>query len=182
VSATPFNNWEEAMKRLGVMLAVSAFGLALLPGSAVSQQKSFKDQLVGTWTLVSWEQTRADGSKNLRFGASPKGINTYDANGNFSLIIMRPDLPKIASGDPEKLTPEEAQALGKGSIAYYGTYTVNEADKTINLNLHATTLVNQVGMEQKRVVTSINANEMKYRNPTSVVGGAQIELVWKRGQ
>jgi hypothetical protein len=32
--------------------AVTALGLALLPSSAVSQQKPLKDQLVGTWTLV----------------------------------------------------------------------------------------------------------------------------------
>lgn len=170
------------MKRIGIIFAVSACALALLPGSAISQQKSLKDQIVGTWTLVSWEQTRADGSKNQRFGTTPKGINTYDSNGHFSLIIMRPDLPKLAAGDPEKPTPEEAQAIARGAIAYYGTYTVNDADKTINLKLDATTLPNQVGMDQKRVVTSINGNEMKYRNPTSVVSGAQIELVWKRAQ
>jgi Lipocalin-like domain len=169
------------MKRLGIMFAVSAFALAILPGSAVSQQKGLKDQIVGTWTLVSWEATRKDGTKNQRFGTNPKGVNTYDANGNFSLIIMRPDLPKIAAGDPEKPTPEEAQAIAKGAIAYYGTYTVNESDKTVSLKIGATTLVNQIGMEQKRVITSISADEMKYRNPTSTTGG-QIELVWKRAK
>jgi hypothetical protein len=162
--------------------AVTALGLTMLPGIAGAQQKSLKDEIVGTWTLVSWEQTRADGSKNQRFGTNPKGMNTYDANGNFSLIIMRPDLPKIAASDPEKVTPEEGQAISRGAIAYFGTYTVDEADKVINLKINATTLQNQVGMEQKRVITSINANEMKYRNSTSVVSGAQIELVWKRAQ
>jgi len=33
--------------------ALMALGLALLPSSAISQQKSLKEQLVGTWTLVS---------------------------------------------------------------------------------------------------------------------------------
>ena len=169
------------MKRLGIMFAISAFAFALMPGSAVSQQKSLKDQLIGTWTLVSWEQTRKDGSKNHRFGTTPKGVNTFDANGNFTLIIMRPDLPKIAAGDPEKPTPEEAQAVARGAIAYFGTYTVNESDKTVSLKIDATTLVNQIGMEQKRLITSISANELKYRNPTALMG-AQIELVWKRAQ
>jgi Lipocalin-like domain len=108
--------------RLSTIIALGL--LALLPGSAVSQQKTLKDQLVGTWTLVSWEQTRADGSKFQRFGANPKGVNTFDANGNFSLIIMRPDLPRIASGDPMKVTPEDGQAIARGAIAYFGTYTV----------------------------------------------------------
>jgi hypothetical protein len=40
------------------------------------------------------------------------------------------DLPKIASNDPMKTTPEENKALMEGSIAYYGTYTVNESERS----------------------------------------------------
>jgi hypothetical protein len=160
---------------------ITTLGLALLPGSAVAQQKSLKDQIVGTWTLVSWAQTLKDGSKNNRFGSDPKGVNTFSADGHFTLIIMRSDLPKISSGNPEKPTPDEAQALTRGSIAYFGTYTVDEATKTVNEHIDATTLVNQLAMEQKRVVTSISAEEMKYSNPVSVLGG-NIELGWKRAK
>src|SRR4030095_11049614 len=42
--------------------AVTALALAM-PGSALGQQKSLKDQLVGTSTLTNWEQPRPDGSK-----------------------------------------------------------------------------------------------------------------------
>ena len=115
------------------------------------------------------------------FGSNPKGINTFDAKENFSLIIMRPDIPKISAGDPEKPTAEEAAAIAKGAIAYFGTYTVNESDRSIRLKLTATTLANQLGVEQKRAVMSINAKEMKYTNPVSVRGG-NIEVVWKRAQ
>ena len=31
---------------------IAALGLAILPGGATAQQKSLKDQIVGTWTLV----------------------------------------------------------------------------------------------------------------------------------
>jgi hypothetical protein len=41
---------------------VAAFGLALLPSGGVAQQKTLKDQLVGTWTLVSTTTTRPDGT------------------------------------------------------------------------------------------------------------------------
>ncbi len=157
------------------LLLSTILGFALLSGGATAQQKSLKDQIVGTWMLVSWEQTLKDGSKNHRFGTNPKGVNTYTADGHFTLIIMRPDLPKISSGNPEKLTPDEAQALASGSIAYFGTYTVDESTKTVSLKIEATTLVNQLGMEQKRVVASITADEMRYGNPVSVLGG-NIEL------
>ena len=44
---------------------LTAFGLALLTGSALSEQKSLKDQLVGTWDLTSWERTSPDGTRSL---------------------------------------------------------------------------------------------------------------------
>jgi hypothetical protein len=79
------------------------------------------------------------------------------------------------------VTAEEAQAITKGSIGYFGTYTIDEEDKTLSLHLEGTSLVNQLGIEQKRVITSIGAEELKYRNPTAV-GGGQLEVVWKRAK
>jgi hypothetical protein len=86
----------------------------------------------------------------------------------------------VASNDRVKPTPEEAMAIAKGAIAYYGTYTVNEADKSLTLNLEATTYTNQMGMaSQKRIITAISADELKYQNPTSTSGG-QIQVALKR--
>jgi hypothetical protein len=42
--------------------AIAALGLALLPISATAQQKTLKDQLVGTWSFVSSTGKLADGS------------------------------------------------------------------------------------------------------------------------
>ena len=48
------------------LFAITALAIALLPGSAVGQQKSLKEQLVGTWIYVSSTITRADGTKTDR--------------------------------------------------------------------------------------------------------------------
>jgi hypothetical protein len=42
------------MNRRGILClsAITILAFAVLPGSAVSQQKTLKDQLVGTWTFV----------------------------------------------------------------------------------------------------------------------------------
>ena len=56
--------------------AVTALTFALLPSSAVGQQRSLNDQLVGTWTLVS-----TDNAQN--FGANPKGMLVFDGNGRY---------------------------------------------------------------------------------------------------
>jgi hypothetical protein len=170
---------EHAMNRRHILglSTVAVLGFALLPSSAVAQ--SLKDRLVGTWTAVSWEQVMPDGSKLERFGANPKGINVFQQDGHFFVMLARADLPKISANDPMKPTPEEAKAITTGSIAYFGTYTVDEGAKVVNMRIEGTTLPNQIGLEQKRLVTSLTADELKYENPTTV-GGGKITIAWKR--
>ncbi len=167
------------MGRVTKVLAWVAIA-TILPDVAPAQQNLLKEQLIGTWTLVSWEGTRADGTKYHDFGEQPNGLNTFDANGQFSAIFMRPDLPKIASSDRATATADEAQAIVRGSLTYFGTYTVGETDNTILLHLKGTTFPN-MSTEAKRLVTFIGAEELRYRNPSSASGG-QIEVVWKRSK
>ena len=161
--------------------AVTALGLVLLPSVAVGQQKSLKDQLVGTWTLVSWEQMNPDGSKLQRFGANPKGVNIFDATGRVFVMYARPDLPKIASGNPSTPTPEEAKAIVSGAIGYFGTYTVNEADKGIVFRLEGSSFPNLLLADQKRTIVSVTADELKYSNPVPITGG-QINYAFRRAK
>lgn len=152
----------------------------LLPGSAVAaEQKSLKEQLAGTWTVTSWEQVRPNGDKFQRFGANPKGVHIFDANGRYVVMFARPDLPKFAVADPMKATPQETKAVSDGSIAYYGTYSVDEASKVLTLTIDASTFPNQVGADNKRTVTMISANELKYQNANPTSGG-QIHATFKR--
>jgi hypothetical protein len=163
------------------MTTTALFCLAVgLPTSAsLAQQKSLKEQLIGTWTLVSSDQVRPDGSRLKQFGADPKGINVFDANGRFFIMVASADNSQIASNDLRSAKAEESGALIVESIAYYGTYTVNEAERFIMLHLEASTFPNQIGTDQKRTVTSLTANELKYSAPAAIPG-AQVHQVWKR--
>jgi hypothetical protein len=167
------------MKRIVLILVAGVLVLSFGASTGVAQQRSLKEQLIGTWTMVSWEETRADGSKHVRFGANPKGVLSFDAEGRFITIQMRPDLPKVSSNDTESPSEAEAHALAVGSLAYFGTYTVNESDRTVSMLVEASTSVNLVGRANERIVTLISDKELRFRNPGSVAGG-QVELVWKR--
>jgi hypothetical protein len=70
-----------------------------------------------------------------------------------------------------KTTPAENQVVMEGTIAYYGTYTVDETGKTVSLRVEASSFPNQVGSEQKRTITSLTASELKLSNPTALTGG-----------
>ena len=70
---------------LAMTTTVLCLAVSLSSGDSLAQQKPLKEQLVGTWTLVSSDLVHLDGSKLKQFGANPKGINVFDANGRFFL-------------------------------------------------------------------------------------------------
>jgi hypothetical protein len=166
-------------RRLIVTLtATTVLCLSLLPSSAISQQKSLKEQLVGAWNLVAWERTAPDGTKHHAYGTNPKGVAYYGADGRFFVLFARGDLPKIAANDRAKATAEEAKALVDGTIAYSGTYSIDEPSKTITLRIEVTTFPNQA-LTGKRTITSLTADELKFVNPGATAGG-RIEVTMKR--
>ena len=164
--------------RVLIISAVTMLWLAALPSSAISQQSSLKNQLIGTWALTSWEHVLPNGSKVQSYGTNPKGIVVFDAKGRFFLMFARPDLPKIASNAPTTASPEEAKALLAGSIAYFGTYSVSDADRVISLRLEASTFPNQLASAQTRAITSLTADDLQYE--MIALDGGKISIVLKR--
>jgi hypothetical protein len=162
------------------VFAATLFTITALQAGSSAQAASVKDQLVGTWIYVSSTATRDDGTNIPR--PQLRGVVTYTADGRFHFITTRVDLPKYASKVTTKPSPDEAMAVASGSIAYTGTYTVDEATKTIHANVETSTFPNLVGApNQRRVVTSITADEMKFTNPRTP-SGVTLEFVWKRAK
>jgi hypothetical protein len=150
----------------------------LLSGSAIAQQKSLKEQLVGTWTFVSSTAKLKDGSP--AWGANPKGQLSLDANGRYFGIIVRSDLAKYASNNRMQTSPAEDKATVQGAIAFFGTYTVNEADRSYTNHVDGSSYPNWNGTDMKQVVESITADELKIRNPAPSYGGPPTLLTYRR--
>ena len=49
------------------------------------------------------------------------------------------------------------------------TLTVNEEEKAVFLHLDASTFPNQIGTDQKRTITSLTADELKYSYPATIL-------------
>jgi hypothetical protein len=174
------------MKRLSALgvIAISPLilGAVLLSDDAVAQQKSPQELLVGAWTFVSADSVRSDGSKVALFGSNPKGTIIFTGDGHFALVQMRADIPRLASNSRDQGTPEEYKAIVQGSIAYFGTYSLNQAEKVINIQLEGSTFANLMGGgEQKRILTTLTTDELKFGNP-STASGATLEVAWKRAR
>ncbi len=136
--------------------------------------------LVGTWTLVS-SVTERDGTRIDQFGAGAKGMLSLDGNGFFMLTIIGPNLPKFASNNRAKGTPEENQAVVERSIGMIGTYSVNPADKSLTFRVESATFPNWNGTEQKRSIVTATRDELKYITATASSGGVGT-VTWKRAK
>jgi Lipocalin-like domain len=162
------------------LAASTVLGLALLPGAAVSQQKTLQEQLVGPWTLVSFETVDSNGAKVPSFeGTDLKGLLIFTSNGRFSLQAITLS-PKLASNARLISTPQEDKAVAHGVISYFGTYSVDEASKAVTLKIERSSFPNQNGLEAKRIAT-LTGDDLKWENPARLAGGKTL-LAWKRAQ
>ena len=168
------------MKRV-CKLTPGALGLlflavVLVTGDVFAQSAR---ELVGTWTLVS-AVTEQGGNKTDTFGTNPKGILVVDANGRYVIAFSRADLPKVASNNRTTATSEENKAIVGGSLAHFGTISVNAADKTFTFKIGTATFPNWNGTEQKRPFT-VTGDELRY-TVAAASGGGTATVVWKRAK
>jgi len=159
------------------VFAITALGLTLLPGNAVAQQKSLKDQLVGAWMFVSSTTKLPDGTPV--WGSNPKGLTIFTDNGRYSSHVMSASRPKFRSNSRITGTPDENKAAVQGSISSFGTYSVNEANKTFTIRYEGSSYPNLEGTEQTRAFT-IAGDELRVTNPSPSAGGPPSQLVYKR--
>ena len=150
---------------------ITALGIVLMTSATVGQPaKSDKERFIGTWTLVSL--TSGEGAnQTLPYGPNPKGTMMVDVNGRFSIMVARSDLPKFASNNRMSGTPEENKAIVQGTIAYFGTYSIDEATHVLTVNIDGSTFPNFMGGAQTRIL-SFDGDEVTYFNPTPSMGGS----------
>jgi hypothetical protein len=158
--------------------AMTVLGLAFFSSNAIAQQKSLKDQLVGTWTVVSRVNTLPDGTKRPLSNA--KGIAFFDAGGRYAVVLGRGDRPKFKTAN-QPTTEELAAATSDFFAANFGTWSVNEADKTVTLRYDGALRPNNEGTDVKTCV-SLAGDELKLSNSTSTAGGTIIETVLRRAK
>jgi Lipocalin-like domain len=164
-----------------IVMCVSA-GALFISNQATAQQKTLKEQLAGIWAYVSSEMTLPNGTTApSRFGGTNvKGIFILDASGRYADIEMRPDRPKF-NGDPTNSSDAEFGAAAKGFAANFGTWSVNEADKTIIMQ-HEGALVPNFERIERKASVSLIGDELKLVEPSLLGGGSVLTEVLRRAK
>ena len=144
-------------------------GVALLAASAgggLAQPAPLDQQLAGSWRLMQ------DGARDDGIGPNAVGILIF-SGGTFAMQIVNADMAPFASSEKRRATPAENQASGKGSLAYFGSYTTSNANHALVLHVVHGSFPNLNGTDQKWTV-SVTPDKL-----TLTQGGGTV-LVWAR--
>ena len=158
-----------------ILCTIFAAGFATTSGAALAQ--ATQKQLVGGWT-VSSVVTEEAGKKMEPYGPNPMGYMSLGANGRYSIQLMRSNLPKVASNNRLKTTPEESAAIAQGLLSHFGTWKLADA-KTGEIAFHVegSSFSNWNGADQKRFIM-VKGDTLTLNNPTSPTGGTAV-VVYK---
>jgi hypothetical protein len=123
-------------------------------------------QLLGAWRYVG---TRINGG-NWDRGANPKGMIYYGPHGEMAVQIA-PDVKRTRAG--AAITPGEALTAVKDYIAYFGTYTVDEAAGTVTHHRHDSLQPGDKSDLVRRY--ELDGDRLVLRAPNST-----LEVTWER--
>ncbi|MEO7157273.1 MAG: lipocalin-like domain-containing protein [Vicinamibacterales bacterium] len=106
---------------------------------------------MGTWKVVKYEDRGPDGTLSYPYGESPVGYFVYDTTGHLSVQIMRTPAMKSFPGMREGTGDGDSYRTAfLAYVAYFGTYTVDDAKGTVTHHVEGSLRPDYTGTEQIR--------------------------------
>jgi hypothetical protein len=148
--------------------------------AAAQDAPALRAQLVGHWALASLEVVTGDAIE-YPLGRDVSGRITYDQAGHMGVQIMQANRPPFASGDQASGTLAELTAAVSGYVAYFGTYSVDEAAAVVTHHIAGSLFPNWVGTDQRRSIGLQGSQLTLSTPPIPFEGKTRIfRLVWRR--
>jgi hypothetical protein len=137
--------------------------------------------LPGTWKLISRIDCTRNGERRVEpsLGEDPVALLFYDRSGNFAAQFMKRDRSGPIS-DVAASASNNSRAQG-GYDAYFGTYTIDETEKTVTQRLVGALSKENVGLVVTRRMLVEGDTLTINLETTSAAGEAVIRtLMWSR--
>jgi Lipocalin-like domain len=139
-----------------------------------------KNELVGTWKLLSASSTASTGERSeIPYGLNPTGFITYTAEGRVVALISYGGRKPLSVGGGLTAPLEEQAEAFKTFIAYAGRYTLS-GDKVTH-HVEISSIQNYVGKDLVRSV-KFQGDQITLVTPPMPVNGIiqTVELIWQR--
>jgi len=110
---------------LAVLAALAGAAGTHAVSAASTPPQGLLQQVTGAWTLTSGSEQAADGTKTVLWST---GNLILDPSGHMSFFVFSKDRQK-PEGPPDPRVPAGPM------VAYYGTFTVDDAAKTVTYHV-----------------------------------------------
>jgi hypothetical protein len=162
------------MKQM-ISLTATVLLLSVLLSESNSAAQTANDQFRGSsWRIVAGSLER--GGRKVHWTAPRlQGFLVFDASDHFLVVIMRPATSKPGQTGT---VGEKAPVLHR-SVSCFGTYSINDAEHTINVHIVGSTFPKWAGTDQKRRFT-LAGDELQWTNASPSGGVGTAELTWQR--
>jgi len=137
-------------------------------------------RFVGTWKLLTYEVSRANGEVTFPKGRQPVGVLEYTREGRMSAQIMPEASATFPADHYNTATREQLRAALLDYVAYFGTFTVDEKEKKVIHHVLGSINPGFLRTDQKRSY-EFSGNRL-ILSLTRTVGGEEqsIRLTWER--
>ena len=85
--------------------------------------------------------------------------------------------PDAGEAGQRQGTPDENKETADGTITYFGTYSISEADSSIAIHVVGSSFPNWNGTDQKRLVAIAGEQLTLTVRPSA---GDVVDVIWKR--
>ena len=141
------------------------------------QPASTAERLVGTWGLVSFTLKHPTGRETHPYGTDAIGMLVYDDKGHMAGQLMSRRRPTFSNERPRGGSDHEVRTAFEGYIAYFGNYTVDEANALVTHHVEGALLPNWIASQQKRMIAF---HEGHLVLSAKMEAGILAEIIWKR--
>lgn len=156
--------------KLANIISVLFLGLLFSQSSIASDA----DDFVGTWLLVHIQEITESGDWVIADSTvGSYGYINYSANGYMSFQSERPGGPDFTNSGFLDFTAEELRAVLTSYGAYFGTYEIDEQEKSVTHNIIGSINRSLAGISTSRVYTFDDQQ-------LTLTTGGRIRYVWKK--
>ncbi|MEQ1580981.1 MAG: lipocalin-like domain-containing protein [Steroidobacteraceae bacterium] len=149
--------------------------------SGTAESRPLSASLPGTWELLSRVDMTDGGERRIdpSLGEDPIAYLIYDRAGHFAAQFMKRDRSTPVADGPAG-APNNSRAQG-GYDAYFGTYSVDDAQGTVTQTLLGALSKESVGMVLTRGMTVVG-DSLTISLRTASASGEPVTrtLTWKR--
>lgn len=138
--------------------------------------QSFREKVIGTWTLLEYSRENKDGERFYPLGKDATGFLMYTPDGYMSAQLMAQGRRNYSLGELHTGTTEEMAQAAHAYHAYSGRFEVDEENQTLYHHMEVSMIPNRLGQVQDRII------QMDGDRITITSNATSSYIVWKRAE